>query len=78
MKAQEDVSVPHPVTLKCLSDTCWSCQVDSLRAIKASLSALINALEAVIEEEGNGKVACKARGLLVHVKKFEFIMAFEV
>ena len=36
---------------------------------------LINALEVVIEEEGNGKVAYEARGLLVHVK---FIMAFEV
>ena len=46
--------------------------------MKASLPALINALEVVIEEEGNGKVACEARGLLVHVKKFEFIMAFEV
>ena len=78
MKAQEDVSVSHPVTLKRLSDTCWSCRVDSLRAIKASLSALINALEAVIEEEGNGKIACEARGLLVHVKKFKFIMALEV
>ena len=55
MKAQEDVNIPHPVTLKCLSDTRWSCRVDSLRAIKASLSAVISALEAVMEEEGNGK-----------------------
>ena len=58
MKAQEEINVPHPVTLKRLSDTRWSCRVDSLRAIKASLSALINALEVVIEEERNGKVAC--------------------
>ena len=78
MKAQEEINIPHPVTLKRLSDTRWSCRVDSLRAIKASLSALINALEIVIEEEKNGKVACEARGLLMHIKKFEFIMAFEV
>ena len=78
MKAQEEINVPHPVTLKRLSDTRWSCRVDSLRAIKASLSALINALEVVIEEKRNGKVACEARGLLLHVKKFDFIMAFEV
>ena len=75
MKAQEEINVPHPVTLKRLSDTRWSCRVDSLRAIKASLSVLINALEVVIEVERNGKVA---RGLLLHVKKFDFIMAFEV
>ena len=78
MKVQEEINVPHPVTLKRLSDTRWSCRVDSLRAIKASLSALINALEVVIEEERSGKVACEARGLLLHVKKFDFIMAFEV
>ena len=28
MKAQEDINVPHPVTLKRLSDT-WSCRVES-------------------------------------------------
>ena len=78
MKAQEEINILHPVTLKCLSDTRWSCRVESLRAIKASLSALICALEIVIEEKKNGKVACEARRLLVHIKKFEFIMAFEV
>ena len=46
-----------------------------LRAIKASLPALINALEVVIQKERNGMVACEAKGLLMHVKKFE---AFEV
>ena len=78
MKAQVEINMPQPVTLKRLSDTRWSCRVDSLRAIKVSLAALISALEVIIEEERNGRIVCEARGLLVNIKKFEFILAFEV
>ena len=67
MKAQVEINVPQPVTLKRLSDTRWSCRVDSLRAIKVSLAALISAVEVIIEEERNEKVVCEARGLLVNI-----------
>ena len=78
MKAQVVINTPQPVTLKCLSDTLWSCRFDSFRAIKVSLAALISALAVIIEEENNGSVVCEARGILVNIKKLEFILAFYV
>ena len=48
------------------------------RSLRVSYPTLITALETAIEEDEKGKAAYEARGLLLHIMKFEFILAFEV
>ena len=76
VQAQHDCDISRPVTLKCLSDTCWSCRVDSLRALNTSFPAVIRTLQKISQEDTNGRIASEAMGLLSQVCKFQFILAF--
>ena len=65
-------------TLKRLSDTRRGCRIESLKAISATLPAIISTLENIIEHGHNGRVTCEGRGLLNNVCSFQFILAFEI
>ena len=67
-----------PVTLKRLSDTRWSCRIDSLKAIDGTLPNIIATLEEIEDTERNGRIVCEAKGLLNSICSFDFILLFVI
>ena len=64
------------IQLNKLSDTRWSCHYASIKAVKATISAIIDTLEEL--SEGNNSRAVEAHGLLFQVKKFHFLLSLVI
>lgn len=60
------------VQLKKLPDTRWSCRYAFIKAVLTSISAVIATLEEIGDQRH--KRAIEARGLLLHVKSFPFLL----
>ena len=60
-------------TLKRLSDTRWTCRIDSLRAIRKCFSAVIDALTSVAEHNDRERSIEAAAGLLSRVQTLDFV-----
>ena len=60
------------IYLKKLSDTRWACEHSSIKAIVATIKAVIVSLEIITNGEDIGKAA-EASGLLIQVNKFQFL-----
>ena len=70
--------VDHLVApLKRLSDTRWSCRYLSLKGILKTLPAVIRTLEEVSQGTHASRTV-EARGLLVQVRSFKFILLLEI
>ena len=63
----------HVVQLKQLSDTRWSCRYTSIKAVLMSLPAIFGTLEEIGDE--SHQRAIEARGLLLQVKSFPFLLS---
>ena len=61
------------VQLKKLSDTRWSCRYASIKAVLTSISAVIATLEEIGDQRHER--AIEARGLLLQVKSFPFLLS---
>ena len=59
------------VTLKRLSDTRWTCRIDSIRAMLKSFTAVVDALSS-LTNASNSERSILAAGLLSRVKSLEF------
>lgn len=79
IKMQKERNIPHPVTLKALSDTRWACRADALRSLNIALSAVLDTLEAITEDsETDSLIVGEANGLISSVYSFEFILLLMV
>ena len=72
MKKQQELG-STVVQLKKLSDTRWSCRYTSIKAFLTSLSAILATLDE-IGDDSNDR-AIEARGLLVQIKSFPFLLS---
>jgi hypothetical protein len=72
MNKQKELGI-HVVQLKKLSDTRWSCRYTSIQAVLMSLSAIIGTLEEIGDE--SHERAIEARGLLLQIKSFPFLLS---
>ena len=61
------------IQLKRLIDTRWSCRIDSVRAVKATYPAILEALEDIEESEGKPTEVAEARGLITALSTVEFL-----
>ena len=60
-----------------LSDTRWTCRHDSINAICYTFDAILKTLESVAD--GNdGKKAAEAKGLLLQIKSFQFVLSLNI
>ena len=64
-------------TLKRLSDTRWTCRIDSLRAIRKCFSAVIDALTSVAEHNDRER-SIEAAGLLSRVQTLDFVSSLVI
>lgn len=78
IKSQQDCGLKRTYTLKRLSDTRWSCRIDSLIALKSTLPAVLKTLEFISENEGTARIASEAEGLLTRVHSFKFVFSLIV
>ena len=67
---QTEQGQQRQIQLKKLSDTKWLCHQASIKAVKTTISAIIDTLEEL--SEGNNSRAVEAHGLIFQVKKFHF------
>lgn len=65
------------IRLKKLSDTRWSCRIDSITAILATFSAVLKTLQDTIDGTNHDR-AIEASGILNGVQSFNFIVALVV
>ena len=72
-KKQSELGQQRQIQLKKLSDTRWSCRYASIKAVKTTISAIIDTLEELSEDSDSRAV--EARGLLFQVKKFQFLLS---
>ena len=74
LEQQKVLQFRQEIRLKKLSDTRWACRHTSIKAIAATIKAIIASLEIIIDGEDREK-AVEANGLLVQVKKFQFLLS---
>ena len=65
------------IRLKKLSDTRWSCRIDSIATILSTYSAVIKTLEDIAEGNNRDR-AIEARGILSGVRSFTFVVALVI
>ena len=73
LEQQKVLKLCQEIRLKKLSDTRWACRHSSIKAIAATVKAVIVSLEIITDGEDREK-AVEANGLLVQVKKFQFLL----
>lgn len=62
-----------PKTLKSLSDTRWRCRCEALRSLKCNLTAIIDTLAQIAENDAES--GSDAAALLNCIQSFEFVFA---
>ena len=73
LEAQEKLRPQKQViTIKRLVETCWACKHDAVESMYVVYSSLIYALEEINTRDYNNSV--EAKGLLLQLKSFEFIV----
>jgi len=66
------------LTMKSLCETRWACRYEAVRAMQANLQ-VVELLDALIEENSSqAKALADARGLLLQIRSFEFLLAIVV
>ena len=78
LKMQNERGMSTPVTLKSLNDTRWASHINSLHSLNTALSAILDTLEAVAENESDSRIVAEANGLVNSVSNFEFLLIFIV
>ena len=68
----------QPQRLKQLSDTRWSCRVESLKVIDKQYEAIVRTLEIIEDKATDSKITADARGLIVQLSTFDFILCLNV
>jgi len=67
------------LTMKSLCETRWACRYEAVRATQANLQVVVELLDALIEENSSqSKALADARGLLLQIQSFEFLLAIAV
>jgi len=67
------------LTMKSLCETRWECRYEAVRAMQANLQVVVKLLDALIEENSSqAKALADARGLLLQIRSFEFLLAIVV
>jgi len=66
------------VTLKSLSTTRWACRSEAIAAIKSNYSILLQAIEEIKSSTRNPEIKEKAKGLIINMKSFKFILALNI
>ena len=66
IEQQEKSGIHHPVTLKALSDTRWSCRIDSLRSLNVSMEEVLYALEIISEIDSDRRALLMPEGYWPH------------
>ena len=64
--------------LQRLSDTRWACRANAVATICYSYNAVVETLSQFIDENDNGNRVCEAKGLLLQIKTFMFIVSLVV
>ena len=75
LEQQKVLKLHQEIRLKKLSDTQWACRHSSIKAIAATIKAVIVSLEIITDGEDREK-AVEANGLLVQVKSSSFFCVF--
>lgn len=65
-------------TMKSLSTTRWACRSEAVSALKHNYSAILLALEEIVDITKQPDVRAKGRGLLFQLKAFQFILGLEM
>ncbi|CAI6371179.1 unnamed protein product [Macrosiphum euphorbiae] len=62
-------------TLKSISTTRWACRSEAISAVKENYSSILAAIEEIIDNTKQSDVRAKGKGILHHMKTFEFVFA---
>ena len=73
IKKQKKLGFTREIRFVKLSDTRWSCRHISKKAIKSTISVVLETLQEISEESGSRAV--DSRGLLSQVKTFQFFLS---
>lgn len=60
------------------SDTRWSCQLESIKAVLATFPSVLDTLQNIADGSGEMSRTIEASGLLAHIKCFRFIVSMIV
>ena len=73
LRKQTELGSHREVRLKKLSDTRWACRYASIKVVTTTFTAVLATLEE-ISEGGDQDRIVEARGILLQVRSFQFVL----